>query len=1350
MPPVLAQDVNIALQADEINTSHVSPWENLYAINNGSDPQHSGDNSMGAYGNWDGSNARWHWVEYRWDDYYIISQSDVYWWADGSGIVIPYDTYQEYWNVRENRWELLPNADGNGVERDMYNITTFDPVVTNRIRVNMVSTISTGILEWRVWGHREDIPVKSTASIDRPVEPGYSSTVTLTAIDQQDNMVADYPFTLRVDVTDKLDVTDEEYFINGMAVTGSIPSMALELTDENGQVSFTVEMPEHIDPGDGIEIQVYFKGLMKMDDADFSYIEKGVEPSGEEIFINEIMASNASSIADEDGDFGDWIELFNKGDMAVNLEGSGLSDDYENPFRWVFPDINIYPGEYLLVWATGKDRKGGQLHTNFRISRDGEEVILTSPGGTRIDEIPPTPVPTDLSYGRYPDGGKDLYYFDKPTPGSSNNTGVIHGFLDDVVFSEEAGFYNEDISLELSHPDPEAVIYYTTDGALPDTLSERYTGPLILTDRSDEPNSHSTITNTPLDKVAKNNIVRAVAVKPGYLNSPVSTASYFIFPGESDKYSITVASLVTNYEFLFSDSVGIYVSGNHNNFNQRGVEWERPASIEFFSDDLNFQQDIGIRIHGSGTRGMTQKSLRIYARSMYGENRIYQKIFPELPYENYNRLIFRNSGNDWGDTMFRDAAIQTICGGLNFDIQAYRPLILFINGEYWGIHNIRERYDKHYIARVYGVDPENIDLLTTISQSSDQPIVKEGDSEHYLAMIEYLENNDMADDNHYEHIKTRMDISNFTDYQIANIYASNADWPGNNMDYWRLRTDYDPDAGAGHDGRWRWLMFDTDFGFNMLLSYNRGGVPSHNTLAFATQLGGTGWPNPEWTTFLLRAMLENGEFRTGFINRFSDLLNTVFLPGRVAGIINDMKYALEPEMPDHIIRWNRPHPGMSRWYDNVGAMIDFAYERPGYQRDHIRSYFNLGNDVEIELSVDDPEKGFTRINTIDIIPTTPGIGEQPYPWTGIYFQGVPVRVEAVPRPGYRFSHWTGTDESRERVLNFNPVNKTSLKAHFVKEDETSVISYWFFGGEMPNNTPLDVVEPVYSVTDNAHIEFLSCLPGYPYHEDHEYWRVGSMERRNSPTALNYYSGLNGDTFFDESGMRGLQVRQPMSYNGDQSSMTLHLPTDDHTDIVLMFAARDEGAARELLLDYSVSAGEPEWKTLETAYYAEEKRGGKTVGENTLLELQEDYLLYVADFTDIPQAGDNNSFRVRIRFVESEPGSSEGNRVTFNNISLHGRPAGIVSAPGLEYGALKDVVIYPNPASDVLRIRFNQEPEHDVFVSLLNISGSVVAETSVRPGDGGEAYIQLQGLNPGVYIARIKYGGHLLSRRVVVF
>ncbi len=199
-------------------------------------------------------------------------------------------------------------------------------------------------------------------------------------------------------------------------------------------------------------------------------------------------------------------------------------------------------------------------------------------------------------------------------------------------------------------------------------------------------------------------------------------------------------------------------------------------------------------------------------RSDYGENRINHRIFPDLPYDSYNRLILRNSGQDFfvRSTMFRDAFLQELVRDFNFDTQAYRPVIVFINGEYWGIQNFRERYDTDYLARNYNVDAGRIDML------EDNAEIQEGSNEHYNEMLDYIRENDITRDHHYEHITTMIDVDNFLDYISTQAFIRNIDWPGNNNDYWRLQTEYDPDAPPGHDGRWRWMLVDTDAAFGGL------------------------------------------------------------------------------------------------------------------------------------------------------------------------------------------------------------------------------------------------------------------------------------------------------------------------------------------------------------------------------------------------------------------------------------------------------------------------------------------------------------------------------------------------------
>ena len=972
------------------------------------------------------------------------------------------------------------------------------------------------------------------------------------------------------------------------------------------------------------------------------------ETYSQELAINEIMASNATTIADEDGDFEDWIELYNYGADAINLKGFGLSDDYDNPFRWIFPEIVIEPGEFLLIWASGKDRTDPEhpLHANFSISSTGEEILLTHPGGNRVDEISPTPVPTDISYGRYPDGGDNLMFFKEPTPGSENTTAQYHGILEPVTFSKSPGFYADTIWLELSHPHPDVDIYYTLDGSIPDKNAILYTSPIMITDRSGEDN-HSSIIPTnfisgyrgwtePDGKVAKATTIRTTGIKQGKLSPNPNSATFFIFPEAENIYSIDVISIISAHDAFFCDTIGIYVpginysEGSHGtgNYYQRGDEWEREGSLEFFTKDTIIQQDIGIRIHGGFSRRFPQKSFRLYARNEYGESRFNFKVFRDLPYSSYNRLLLRNSGNDWNFTMFRDAAAQSLVRHFDVDNQAYRPTVVFINGEYWGIKNLRERYDRHYLERVYGVDPDNVDLLT------GRRTVKEGDNVHYNQMIDFISSNDLSVDSLFFKVLEMMDINNFLDYYSAQIYYGNNDWPHNNIDFWRLRVDYDSTAPKGHDGRWRWLMYDVDrslgystnYRFDMIEWVTDSLNQRHNT---------------EWPNIILRNLLANETFTHSFVSRITDHLNTAFIPERVHSVIDSLKSIVEPEIEEHIRRWGHPI-SKDRWDRNVQVMYTTASRRPAHVRQHIREHFNIERDVEVRLNVEDPAGGYIRINTIDVNASTPGVPDDTYPWTGIYFHGIPIEVEAVPYEGYAFSHWIGTDNQKEPVLNITPDGDINLKAHFVKTGYPEVISSWFFGTDLPNDTPLEIIPASYSNVSDSFLEFKSAFDGYPFEEGHENWRSSSMERRNAPTPINYHAEIYDDVPFEETDMRGIQVRQPLWFEGDESELIFGMPTLGYRDIAFRFAAMDEGAAERITVDYSVGEDEVSWTS-------------SGIDNDTLHIFQDIYQLFEVDFSSVDEAENNPGFMVRIRFDGLKETEDDENRVTFNNFSLHGVP-----------------------------------------------------------------------------------------------
>jgi hypothetical protein len=807
----------------------------------------------------------------------------------------------------------------------------------------------------------------------------------------------------------------------------------------------------------------------------FTVIPSGAHASAQ-VVINEILASNSTGIVDEDGDPEPWIELYNKGDEAVELAGFGLSDDDERPWRWIFPDTTIAPGEYLLVFASGKDRAkpGRAMHAGFRVSRFGEPVSLTDINGRVLDRVPPVELPVDVSYGRLPDGADNWVFFDRPTPGYSNTSDGYDEILDPPVFSREGGFYTYDFDLYLDagasgsgffsgvdgSPGSSAAseagsglgttastmsvhIRYTLDGSEPDSSSPLADGPIRITDRTPEPNGISAIPTSPPEiplilgykwhhpqgQVFKGTVVRARAFREGGKPSPVATHTYFVDSRGGTRYHLPVVSLSTDSLHLFDHETGIYIPGIHfdlggpeddpkkdephlfGNYVQRGIEWERPASMEFFDEqgERVFAQDIGIRIHGGRSRSLPLKSLRLYARSDYGESRFNYPFFPDLPYRDYNRLILRNSGQDFfgRSTMFRDGFMQTLVRDLNMDTQEYRATVVFINGEFWGIMNIRERYDEDYLARTWGVDPDNVDLL----QNNMEP--KAGDSLHYSAMMDFIEENDPASREVYDQIRTMMDIDNYLDYIIAQMIIRNVDWPGNNIEYWRLRTDWNPDAPPGHDGRWRWMVVDMDAGFGLL---NPWRVASFDMVRHMTNDKYDGFSNDPWSTVLIRRLLRNDEFRNEFIRRSADYLNTIFLPGHVIAMIDRFEESLEPVIEEHILRWGQIE-SKSRWHFNVERMRDFAKRRPGYVREHLMDFFGLEEMFRLQVDVSAMHKGRVQVNHLTIDENTPGTAgrESPWPWTGTYFTGIPLDLKARAYSGYRFSHWEEYDPKTREV-----------------------------------------------------------------------------------------------------------------------------------------------------------------------------------------------------------------------------------------------------------------------------------------------------------------------------------------------
>lgn len=701
-----------------------------------------------------------------------------------------------------------------------------------------------------------------------------------------------------------------------------------------------------------------------------------------QVVINEFMASNASTLAESDfGEFADWVELHNAGAAPVDLAGWTLTDNLARPAKWSFPaGTTIGSGQFLLVWA---DSRATGLHTSFSLDREGEAIGLFDASGAPRDTLAYGTQATDVSMGRDPASPTAFVFFPTPTPGRANGPGVA-GLLAAPSIDPPAGLHASAPTVRLDSPDG-AVLRYTVDGSEPTPTSAVYAAPIPLTGTT---------------------VVRARAFREGWQASPTTTASYLVneFP------TLPVISLSTDPANFFDDRIGIYVVGTNgipgycrttpHNWNQ---DWERPIHVEFFETDgsLAFAQDAGVKIFGGCTRIYAQKSLALYARSEYGPSRFEYKVFADVDLESFNNLVLRSSAQDWWRTMFRDGLIQTLIrAGMAIETQAYRPSLVFLNGQYWGIHNIREKLNEHYFADHFDLPLDGLEIV----QNDKDPI--EGSSAHFDRILVYLRSTDMTRPESLDPVADWIDLDAYVDYVTAEIYSANADWPGNNLKLWRPLTE---------TGKWRWVIYDMDMGFGG----NAASLTSSNTLVHATTPNGTLWSNPPWSTFVLRTMLTNPRFRNRFVQRFAAHMNTTFEPAHVNRVIDSLRANIAAEIPRHKQRWPQSISFSPTWDDAIAIVREFARNRASHVRGHFNTYFGLPGSAALHLDVTPPGSG--EVLTAGVPMPTPN---------AIFFQAVPLDLEAVPRPGYHFVGWQGASTSNERATTVTLTGETTITAVF--------------------------------------------------------------------------------------------------------------------------------------------------------------------------------------------------------------------------------------------------------------------------------------------------------------------------------
>jgi hypothetical protein len=902
-----------------------------------------------------------------------------------------------------------------------------------------------------------------------------------------------------------------------------------------------------------------------------------------QVLINEFSSSNIRGIKDEDGDHSDWIELFNSSALETSLDGYHLSDNTSNLTKWTFPAISLRPGNFLLIFASGKNRTeiplsfqtiiqkgadwkyivpsaeigsswrntgfddsswstgpsgfgygdnddstvlnnilsvfirkefvvnnlqdvtelilsidyddgfvayingheiarsnlgtagsevafnqsasvsreatmysggtpenytitnpgtflvkgvnviaiqghnngtgssdlslipmltlglrgagyidnlppyikltGNKLHANFKISKEGETLILSKPDSSIIDSVPPIPLAEDVSYGRKPDGIDSWVYFASPTPGSANITNGDSTLTssDTVKFSVKGGYFPGAFELQLSSDYPSDSIFYTINGSEPTLNDSLYKSPV---------------------QISTDYVVRARVLNYRKLPGVISTNTYI-----TKSHTLPVICLSTNPENLWDYNTGIYVLGPNAaadppNFGANfWQDWERKAHMELYDKKgvRQIDQDIGIKIFGNWSRAHPQKSLALYARSEYGKGSFHYKFFNDKPIEKFEAIVLRNGGNDWDQGILRDGLTSTLVRDMDIDRMAFQPSIVYINGVYWGILNIREKVNSNFISENHNVNPDNVNLL------ENNASIIEGTNASYNVITNFLSLNTLETERNYLQVSPQIDINNYIQYQLTQIYINNKDWPGNNIRYWNT---------YGNPGTpWRWIIFDTDFGFSIWDSY----AYTFNTLSFAMATDGPNWPNPPWSTLLFRRMLTNPGFKNEFINQYADRINTTFSSAKINATVDSLKQLYMPEINDHLTRWALSY---SNWQNNITLIKNYANYRPSYARDHLKT--SLGLDVPLQISVDISNPGSGKVRLNSIIPDN-------YPFSGVYFKNVPIKLTAIPAPGYKFVRWEGSSMiTYVRTIEYDMKTSASFRAVFEYAESSDI------------------------------------------------------------------------------------------------------------------------------------------------------------------------------------------------------------------------------------------------------------------------------------------------------------------------
>lgn len=724
-----------------------------------------------------------------------------------------------------------------------------------------------------------------------------------------------------------------------------------------------------------------------------------------QVVINEYSCSNLSQYVDDHSDYGDWLELYNTTGSPIDLSGYYLTDKLNKPMKWRIPNgITIPANGFVSFWCSGRDSVNGtNYHTNFKLSQtvnSPDKAGISNPSGVLIDSITNVVTQNGHSAGRITDGSASWGVFTTPTLNASNNTSIAKRYASKPYFSLAAGFYTGTQQIQIATSETNANIRFTIDGSEPLANSFLYSGPINV--------SSTTILKAKVFSSTAN-------VEP----SLMEFATYFI----NVNHTLPILSVA---------GAGMTTLLN-------GDDQLKPfGSIEVFGTDklLKARSYGEYNKHGQDSWVCDQRSCDFVARDEMGYSKhLEYKFFNTTNRDEFQTFIIRASGDDnypcghnssnEGSAHMRDGYIQNLAdqGNLHLDVRRSTRVIMYVNGQYWGVYEVRERPDEHdYTKYYYDQDKYNLQYVltwgNTWAEYGGQPAIDD-----WNAMKNYILNNNMADPAIFNYVDSKFNWKSLIDYYIVNSYTVCSDWLNYNTGVWRgLDT-------AGNHKKWGYILWDNDATFAFYINYT--GIPDTSASAKPCDVENEppgGWwgglDDPEKHIAILNKLNANSTFHQYYVSRQADLLNTIFSCDYMLNYLDEYTAMIEPEMNQHANRWSGTY---SEWQANVARLRYFIERRcANIQNSGMNTCYNLTGPYDVTVDIDQPGMGKVKYNSLTI---------DTFPWNARYYGGINSTLEAIPDSGNMFVNWTTTGlpvnpNATSAIVTLNVNQTDTITAHF--------------------------------------------------------------------------------------------------------------------------------------------------------------------------------------------------------------------------------------------------------------------------------------------------------------------------------